>query len=161
MGRLNWAAVAVVQGIATSALADEPMVLSDLELDAITAAGILIDVNSIATAVGDFANTRTDARTLVFTGEGWDLGVGITIGEALACCGEDAGVEVGSAVLGVGDIVHGVTHGIEHDGPLLVYGLSVGLVFAISFDEHFVALPDVVSGSALSGDALAHMVGAQ
>jgi hypothetical protein len=132
---VHWAAAAVVLGITTSAVADEPMVLSDYELDAITAAGILIDVNSLATALGDFAHTRTDADTLAFNGENLDLGVGFTIGQALACCGEDADVEVGSAVLGVGDIVHGTTHHVKHDGRRLAYGLSVGFVLAMAVEN--------------------------
>jgi hypothetical protein len=113
------------------------MVLSDYELDSITAAGVLLDVNSVAAALGDFANTRTDANTLVFKGEDLDLGVGITIGQALACCGEDANIGVGSEVLGIGGIVHGTTHRVKHEGGRLAYGLSVGFVVALSFQEHF------------------------
>lgn len=138
MARGNWVAAAVLLGFTTSAgAADEPTVLSDLELDAITAAGVLIDVSSIAAALGDFAHTQTDANTFVFGGEHFDVGVGITTGQALACCGDDADVEVGSAVLGIGDIVHGVTHAVEHDGRPLAYGLSLGFVIALSFDRHF------------------------
>jgi hypothetical protein len=132
---VNWAAAAVVLGMTTSAVADEPMVLSDYELDSITAAGVLLDVNSVAAALGDFANTRTDANTLVFNGEDLDLGVGITIGQALACCGEDANVGIGSEVLGIGDIVHGTTHHVRHEGRRLAYGLAVGLVVAGSFES--------------------------
>jgi hypothetical protein len=133
---VNWAAAAVVLGMTTSAIADEPMVLSDFELDAITAAGTLIDVNSLATALGDFAHTRTDANSLAFNGEDLDLGVAFTIGEALACCGEDADVEVGSEVLGVGDVVHGVTHTVKHRSRDWTWGLSIGFVVAVSFAEH-------------------------
>jgi hypothetical protein len=134
---VNWAAAAVVLGMTTSAVADERMVLSDLALDAITASGVLVDVASVAAAVSDFGHTRTDADTLVISKEYLDLGVGITIGQALACCGEDADVEVGSAVLGIGDIVHGTTHRVKHDGRRLAYGLSVGFVVARSFENHF------------------------
>jgi hypothetical protein len=129
---MNWAAAAVALGMTTSAVADERTILSDLELDAITASGVLVDVDSIAAALGDLAHTRTDADTLVIN-EDFDLGVGFTIGQALACCGEDADVEVGSTVLGVGDIVHGTTHHVEHEGRRLAYGLSVGFVLALSF----------------------------
>jgi hypothetical protein len=115
----------------------EPQVLADWELDSITAAGVLVDVSSIAAALGDFAKAKTDANTFAFDGKTLDLGVGITMGQALACCGEEADVEVGSAVLGIGDIVHGVTHAVEHDGRPLAYGLSLGFVIALSFDRHF------------------------
>ena len=139
---MNWAAAAVVLGMATSAVADEPTVLSDQELDSITAAGVLIDVDSVAAALGDFAHTRTDANTLVFSGEDLDLGVGITVGQALACCGEDANVGVGSEVLGIGDIVHGTTHHVKHEGRRLAYGLSVGFVLAASFENHSATVRD-------------------
>jgi hypothetical protein len=131
---VNWAAAAAVLGMTTSAVADERTILSDLELDAITASGVLVDVDSIAAALGDLAHTRADADTLVIN-EDFDLGVGFTIGQALACCGEDADVEVGSTVLGVGDIVHGTTHHVEHEGRRLAYGFSVGLVLAMSFEN--------------------------
>jgi hypothetical protein len=130
---MNWAAAAVALGMTTSAVADERTILSDLELDAITASGVLVDVGSIAAALGDLAHTRTDADTLVINKEGFDLGVGFTIGQALACCGEHPDVEVGSTVLGVGDIVHGTMHQVTHEGRRLAYGLSVGFVLALSF----------------------------
>jgi hypothetical protein len=134
---VNWAAAAVVLGMTTSAVADEPMVLSDFELDAITAAGVLVDVDSFAAALGAFGDARTDANTLAFDGEDFDVGIGITTGQALACCGEGADVEVGSTVLGIGDIVHGVTHTVKNDSRGFARGFSIGFVFALSFKEHF------------------------
>jgi hypothetical protein len=140
---VNWAAAAVVLGMTTSAVlgmttsavADEPMVLSDAALDAITASGVLVDVASRAAALGDFGHTRTDADTLVISKEDLDLGVGVAIGQALGCCGEEADVEVGSAVLGIGDMVHGTTKRVGHDGRRLAYGFSVGLVLVMSFEN--------------------------
>jgi hypothetical protein len=120
----------------------EPKVLADWELDSITAAGVLVDVSSIAAALGDFAKAKTDADTFAFDGKTLDLGVGITMGQALACCGEEADVEVGSAVLGIGDIVHGFTHRVEHDGRSLAHGLSVGFVLAMSFENHSATVRD-------------------
>jgi hypothetical protein len=140
--RVNWAAATVVLGITTSADAAEPMVLSEFELDAITAAGVLVDVSSMAAALGDVAAVGTDANTGVFVGEHLAVGVGTTIGQALACCGGDADVAAGSAVVGIGDIVHGTTHSVEHDGRFLAYGFSMGFVVALSFGEPFVTLRD-------------------
>jgi hypothetical protein len=137
MERVSWAAAAVVLGVTTSAdVAAEPRVLADSELDAVTAAGVLVDVSSIATALGDFGAARTGANTFVVDGEYLDLGVGTTMGQALACCGEDADVEVGSTAVGIGDIAHGVAHGIEHHGRGLAYGFSFGLVLGVSFEKH-------------------------
>jgi hypothetical protein len=134
---MNWAAAAIVLGMTTSAVADEPMVLSDFELDAITAAGVLVDVDSFAAALGVFADARTDANTFAFDGEDFDVGIGITTGQALACCGEDADVEVGSTVLGIGDIVHEVTHTVKHGSRRFVRGFSTGFVIALSFEDQF------------------------
>ena len=142
MERINWAAAAVVLGMTTSPAAAEPMVLSDFESDAITASGVLVDVSSMAVALGDVAAVGTDANTNVFVGEHLAVAVGTTIGQALACCGADADVAVGSAVVGIGDIVHGTTHSVEHDGRLLAYGFSIGFVVALSFGEYFVTLRD-------------------
>jgi len=138
MDRLSWAATAVVLGITTSdGAAEEPTVLSDVELDAVTAAGVLVDVGSFASALGDLAGIRTDAATSAFGGETFDVGLGSTVGLALACCNEEADVAVGSAVVGSGDIVHGTTHSVEHDGRFLDLGLSVGFVLALSVEKHF------------------------
>jgi hypothetical protein len=143
MDRLRWAAAAVVLGITTSdGAADEPTVLSDLELDAVTAAGVLVDVGSFAAALGDLAGTRTDADTFVSGGAAFDLGVGRTIGLAFACCDEEADVAVGSAAVGSGDIAHGITHSVEHDGRFLNLGLSLGFVLALSVEKHFATALD-------------------
>jgi hypothetical protein len=114
----------------------EPTVLANLQLDSVTAAGVLVDVGSFAAALGDLAGTRADAETFVSRGEAFDLGVGRTVGLALACCNEKADVAVGSAAVGSGDIVHGTTHSVEHDGRFLDLGLSVGFVFALSVEKH-------------------------
>jgi hypothetical protein len=143
MDWLRWAAAAVVLGITTSdGAADEPTVLSDFELDAVTAAGVLVDVGSFAATLGDLARTRTDAATSVFGGETFDVGLGRTVGVGVACCDEEADVAVGSAVVGSGDIVHGITHSVEHDGRFFDLGLSVGFVLALSVDKHFATVLD-------------------
>jgi hypothetical protein len=154
MDRLRSAATAVVLSMTISACAAsepvsvvpndmesargsaEPTVLADLQLDSVTAAGVLVDVSSIATALGDFGDARTGANTFVVGGEYLDLGVGTTMGQALACCGENADVEVGSTAFGIGDIAHAVAHGIEHHGRSLAYGFSFGFVLALSFEKH-------------------------
>ena len=188
---MNKGTVAIILALMTpgDAMA-EPKILADWQLDSITAAGVLVDVSSIAAALGDFARANTDANTFAFGGKHLDLGVGITMGQAIACCGKDADVEVGSVVLGIGDIVHGVTHTVKHDSSALAQGFSMGFVLAISFEEHFakvrgqqlkvpdehllrfeelrtaltafdIELPDGVRGSHLSSYRWSQMVGAQ
>jgi hypothetical protein len=133
---VNWAAAALILGMTTSvSVAGEPQVLSDLELESITAAGVLVDVNSIAAAFGDSTRALTDAHTSVLDGKNFDVGFGFTTGQALACCGEEADVDVGSAVFGAGDIVYYGTRAFKADGGGGAAGLSAGLVVAVSFTD--------------------------
>jgi hypothetical protein len=133
---VNRAAAALVLGMTTSiSVAGEPKVLSDLELETITAAGVLVDVNSIAAAFGDSTRSFTDANTSVTEGKSLDLGIGLTTGQALACCGEDASVQISSAVQGVGDIVQRGTRVLRFDDGISVEGLPAGFVVAVSFKD--------------------------
>ena len=97
-------------------------------MDTVTAAGLVVDVDSIAAALGEFTIARTVADTYVNVAK--RFGIGLTIGEAFACCGEGSQVQVGSAVMGGGDPVSGTTHSAEHDGIFLAYGFSIGLLLA-------------------------------
>jgi hypothetical protein len=133
---VNWAAAAVVLGMTTSpSLADEPMVLSDQQLDAVTAAGVLVDVDSFATAFGDRIFPLTKSDTFAVKEKGYDLAVGLTLGHAYACCGEKADVDVGSTASGVGDIVRRGTRTLKADDGISAEGLSAGYVVALSFKE--------------------------
>lgn len=119
---------------------EEPTVLADAELDSITAAGVAVDVASFAAGTGDLALVSTDADTVAMRRRTYDLGLGFTRGLALACCGEEADVEVGSVVAGSGDYVRGVVHAGENDddtGRRWAYGYSVGFVLALSFRKHW------------------------
>ena len=142
---MNWAAAAaVVLGMTTSAgVAGEPKVLSDLELETITAAGVFVDVNSVAAAIGENTRSFTDANTSVIDGKSLDLGIGLTTGQALACCGEDAAVQVGSAVQGVGDIVQRGIRLLRYDDGISVEGLSSGFVVAVSYKDPVAAAQEL------------------
>lgn len=133
---MNTAATAVLLALITPiGVAAEPRVLDDLELDGVTAAGVFVDVDSVAAAFGDRTRTLTDARTVAVPGGWFDLGVGLTLGHGFACCGEAADVAVGSTAVGVGDIVHRGTRAFkDHDG-ISAQGLSAGYVVAVSFNE--------------------------
>ena len=133
---MNWAAVAVVLVMTTSAsLAEEPTVLSDQELDTVTAAGAFVDVASFAHGFGDRVFPFTDSDTFAITGKSYDLAVGLTLGQAYACCGEAADVDVGSTVTGVGDIVRRGTRYFKADDGISAEGLSAGYVVALSLKD--------------------------
>jgi hypothetical protein len=135
-GTVNTAAAAVLLVLITPiGLAAEPRLLGDVELDGVTAAGVFVDVASVATVFGDSTRTLTDARTVAVPGKWFDLGVGLTLGHGFACCGEDAEVAVGSTVRGVGDIVHHGTRAFKRDDGSSTQGLSTGYVVAVSFNE--------------------------
>lgn len=131
---MNKAAAAVLAlFIMTTGVAAEPRVLGAPELDQVTAAGVFVDVDSIAQAFGDRTRTLTDARTLTIPGRWFDVGVGLTFGHGYACCGEATDVAVSSTADGVGDIVHRDTRvSRDHDG-VAAQGLSTAYVVALSF----------------------------
>lgn len=133
---VNTAAATVLLGLLLPAtVAAEPRVLGEAALDGVTAAGVFVQVDSAAAAIGDRTRTLTDARTLTLPGSWFDLGVGLTLGHAFACCGEDADVAVGSTATGAGDIVHRGTRAAKHDDGTSAEGLSAGYVVAISFRQ--------------------------
>lgn len=135
---MNTAAAAVLLVlIAPTGVAAEPRVLGDLELDGVTAAGVFVDVDSVAAAFGDHTRALTDARTVAVPGRWFDLGVGLTRGQGFACCGEAADVEVGSTAVGMGDIVHRGTRAFKRNDGFLALGLSAGYVVAVSFRKPF------------------------
>ena len=118
----------------------EPTVLAELELDSITAAGVAVDVGSFAVARGDLTLAFTDADTIALSREAYDLGLGFTRGFALACCGKEAAVEVGSVAVGSGDIVRGTTHSPDQDGgdgSRWALGHTLGFVLALSFKKNW------------------------
>jgi hypothetical protein len=133
-----------LRAVATSgtgmAVTTEPMVLAEVELDSITAAGVVVDVGSFAVAHGDLTFASTDADTIALSREAYDFGLGFTRGFALACCGKKAGLEVGSVAAGSGDIVRGTTHSSgpdDGDGGRWALGHSLGFVLALSFKKNW------------------------
>lgn len=133
----------VVDVTTTNSAAAEPTVLADADLDTVTAAGVLVNVNSVVAALGGRARTLTNADTFAVVGKRFDLGVGLTFGHGYACCGEDADVKVGSAVLGVGEIVREGTRGLKSDDGISAQGLAAGYVVALSFHEPLLKLGEL------------------
>jgi hypothetical protein len=123
----------------------EPRTLADVEMDAVTAAGVVVEVDAYARALGTIAVTRTDARAAL-TGiieEGIEIGAGFAEGQAYACCGNGSSVVVGSIAAGGGDVVYSgsfshVFHGaaVTADGALerFALGYSAALLLTASSD---------------------------
>jgi hypothetical protein len=135
-GTVNAAAAAVLLVMMTpTGLAAEPRVLGEPELDGVTAAGVFVGVDSVAAALGDRTFVFTDSRTVTIPGTWFDLGIGLTLGQGYACCGEAADVAVGSTAVGAGDIVRQGTRQSSRDDGVLAQGLSAAFVVTVSLKQ--------------------------
>jgi hypothetical protein len=132
--------------MAPTGVAADPQVLADSELDAVTAAGVLVDVSSVAHAVGDHLVADTGAYTVVRAEPVIQVGIGFTEAYASACCDEESDVVVDSIAVGAGDIVHGrrytaefrgATYNVGEGFSYFTYGYSAAFVLAISFEDGF------------------------
>jgi hypothetical protein len=110
----------------------EPQVLAVTEMDTITAAGALADVDIFAAALGNYATAVTDVGTLVIDSPWVSAGIGWGVGEAVACCGPVSAVDVRASVHGEGDLVRGRATRLERDNGVLAVGITSGWVLAIS-----------------------------
>jgi hypothetical protein len=140
-------AMALMFGImAPTGVAADPRVLADSELDVVTAAGVLVSVESIANAVGDHLVAGTSAYTSVRTKDLIEVGVGFSDGYAAACCGEESDVVLDSTAVGAGDLVYSKTYTVEFRGATYAagggfnhfsYGHTAAFLLAISFEDGF------------------------
>ena len=139
--------MALMLGMITpTVVAAEPQVLGDYALDAVTAAGVLVAVDSVANAVGDHVVADTSSFTSVRGGDLVEVGVGFSDGYATACCGEDSDVVLDSTAVGVGDLVYGKTYTVEFRGATytvdggfgyFAYGYTAAFLLAVSFEDGF------------------------
>jgi hypothetical protein len=132
--------------VAPMGVAADPRVLANSELDAITAAGVLVNVESVANAIGDHIVAGTSAHTSVRGGPLFQVGVGFSDGYAAACCGEESDVLLDSTAVGAGDLVYGKTYTVEFRGATytvgggfnhFAYGYTAAFLLAISLEEGF------------------------
>jgi len=110
----------------------EPQVLTASQMDEVTASGVFVDVFSLASAQGNFANASTYTRTHIVTTPWTETGFGVGIGRAVACCGPDAEIEVASGGVGAGDRVLGRMHSVVRHSPRFAHAVSVVTVVVIS-----------------------------
>jgi hypothetical protein len=137
--------MALMLGMITpTVVAAEPQVLGDYALDAVTAAGVLVAVDSVANAVGDHVVASTGAYTSVRTEGLFEVGVGFSDGYAAACCSDESDVMLDSTAVGAGDLVYGKTYTVEFRGgtyaidggfTYFAYGYTGAFLLAISFED--------------------------
>jgi hypothetical protein len=134
-------------------VAADPQVLTDSELDAVTASGVLVNVSSVASAFGDHIVADTNAYTSVRGGPFIEVGVGFSDGYAAACCGEESDVVLDSAAIGAGDLVYGKTYTVEFRGATyavgggfnhFAYGYTAAFLLAISLEDGFEMVQQMV-----------------
>ena len=111
----------------------EPQVLSVAEMNTVTAAGPVVDVNTFAAALGNYANTMTDVRTLVIDLPGVPSRVRAgALARRSPACGPASAVGVGTSVSGEGDVAQGRTTEVRRDNDVLAVAVTMGWVLAIS-----------------------------
>jgi hypothetical protein len=127
-----------------AAAAAKPTVLTESEMDEVTASGIGIEARAFAQASGDhvLAHTRSDA--LVSTINAREIGIGFAEGLAFACCSRQSDVAVGSSVSTTGEIVLRKTYVVEFRGAIVerendvrhfAYGYAAGFLVARSAED--------------------------
>ncbi|MGH6918612.1 MAG: hypothetical protein ACREJ0_13025 [Geminicoccaceae bacterium] len=139
--------MALMLGMMTpTAVTAEPQVLADRALDAVTASGVLVNVSSVASAIGDHVVADTSSYTSVDGRHPIEVGIGFSDGYATACCGEESDVALDSTAVGAGDRVYGKTYTVEFRGAAytvgggfgdFAYGYTAAFLLAVSFEDAF------------------------
>ncbi len=124
--------VALAVALISQHVNSEPQVLTASQMDEVTASGVFVDVFSFANGQGNSVNASTYTHTHVVTAPGTEVGFGVGIGRAVACCGPDAEVDVASRGIGAGDRVLGRIYGVVRRSPRFAYAVSVVTVVVIS-----------------------------
>lgn len=129
--RIAMTLAAGATALMSQAVKAEPLVLTPAQMDDVTAGGIFVDVAAFAGASGDFARARTDTDTMLVSGPWYEVGRGIAVATALACCGSDA--EAVAATLAMGGADENVRSSTHMDqGGFFVVSFSVVAIFVIS-----------------------------
>jgi hypothetical protein len=131
-------------------------------MEAVTAAGVMVDVRAYAHALGRIAFTRTDARALASNPmEGVEIGAGFAEGQAFACCGEGSSVIIGSSATGSGDAVYGKSVSHVFHGAALTDGALKRFTFGYSAAFQVTALSDAPLGRHALGEFGRELLGGQ
>jgi len=111
--------------------ANKPILLTEVQMDNITAGRIDISVTALATALGP--NTLADTDTYTSVLKLGDVEIGFGIGKAFACCGPDSDTAVLIESSADGRFVFTSRQGFVNDTGQSSY--SEGAIFVISTDS--------------------------
>jgi hypothetical protein len=83
-------------------------------------------------ALGNLAGARTDTRIHAVS-TGWlEAALGISLGQAIACCGSASDVHVGTVATAVGDRAEGGSFSLHSDDGIVANGIASGWTLALS-----------------------------
>ncbi len=101
-------------------------------MDQVSAAGVGVDLDVAALASGQFGETDTNAITGVVANGPRVIGYGFGSGEAIACCGDDADVQLDVTASGEGEYVFSDTYTAYGSDGVRKFGVAQGIVLALS-----------------------------
>jgi hypothetical protein len=110
----------------------ELQLLTPSQLDLVTAAGVEVDVASFAGALGNFARAGTDTRVRAVSTEWLQAALGISLGQAIACCGSASDVHVGTVATAAGDRAEGGSFSLHADNGIVANGIASAWTLALS-----------------------------
>jgi hypothetical protein len=122
-----------------------PKILTESEMDGVTAGAIGVEAIAFARASGDHALAQSRSNALAGTiNDRIEFGVGFAEGLAFACCSRQSEVTVHSTASSTGQIVHSATYAFKFRGAIagpsdqvsyFAYGYTAAFLVALSFDE--------------------------
>jgi hypothetical protein len=131
-----------------------PKILTESQLDRVTAGAIGVDALAVAQASGDYAFAQSRSSALVGTiNDRIEFGVGFAEGLAFACCSRRSEVTVHSTATSTGRIVHRATYAFKFRGAIagradqvsyFAYGYTAAFLVALSFDARSDPVPQTV-----------------
>ena len=109
-----------------------PTILTALDMDRVSAAGVSVEIESSALVSGSSGQANTDVITGVVALGPKQVGYGFGAGEAVACCGGDGDVQLDITASGMGDYVFEDTHTVYGSDGVTKFGISQGIVLVLS-----------------------------
>jgi len=98
---------------------NKPIILTDIQMDTITAGRLKLSVTALASALGPNTAADTDTHISVFKRD--DVEIGYGVGKAFACCGPDSDTAVLTEGSADGRIVFTRKSGFVNDTPQSSY----------------------------------------
>lgn len=123
-------AVAVMLVIPEIAAGAGPERLSSFQMDTVSAGGVTVSAESLATSSGESGYAATRTRT--FTKSTPVADIGLAGGTATACCGSDTDATVSTDSSGDGEIIAGGSVNIQNTNPVLSKAIGVEAIVSVS-----------------------------